>query len=48
MKAVYRQELPHFLDSISQVTSDLRFSLPNVMVDAILDVVIDDSEYRRG
>lgn len=41
MRNVYKRELPHFLDSISNLSKDPRFSLPDVMVDTILDVVID-------
>ena len=44
MKAIYQRELPHFLDAISQVTNDPRFILPDVMVDAILDLVIEDKD----
>jgi hypothetical protein len=47
MKEVYRKELPHFLDSISQPSTDPRFVLPSVMVDAILDIVIDDAKRKK-
>ena len=43
MKQVYKRELPHFLVSIGAQSDDPRFTLPDVMVDAILDVVIDHS-----
>ena len=41
MKNIYRMELPHFLESLSKVSDDPRFSLPDVMVDEILDIVIE-------
>lgn len=42
MKKIYKMELPHFLESISTLSKDPRFSLPDVMIDAILDVVIQN------
>ena len=41
MRTIYRMELPHFLESLSKVTNDPRLLLPDVMVDAILDLVIE-------
>ena len=41
MRTIYRLELPHFLESLSKVTDDPRLSLPDVMVDTILDLVIE-------
>ena len=41
MRKIYQMELPHFLDSITTISKDPRFTLPHVMVDAILDAVID-------
>ncbi len=35
MKEVYRKELPHFLASIDAKSDDLRFSLPDEMIDII-------------
>lgn len=35
MKAVYKKELPHFLEAISVQTDDIRFSLPQSMIDKI-------------
>ncbi len=39
MRKVYFKELPHFLDSIDAHSDDKRFSLPQVMVAAIKDIV---------
>lgn len=41
MRTIYRLELPHFLESLSKVSDDPRLSLPDVMVDTILDLVIE-------
>lgn len=41
MRTIYRMELPHFLESLSKVTDDPRLSLPDVMVDEMLDLVIE-------
>ena len=41
MRTIYRMELPHFLESLSKVTNDPRLLLPDVMVDAMLDLVIE-------
>ena len=41
MRTIYRMELPHFLESLSKVTDDPRLILPDVMVDAVLDLVIE-------
>lgn len=39
MKTVYKDELPHCLDSIHVETDDLRFSLPQPMITALQEVV---------
>lgn len=36
MKEVYRNELPHFLEAITSEREDVRFSLPQGMIEAIL------------
>lgn len=41
MKEVYRKELPHFLAAITVGTDDVRFSLPQEMVDEIHGVTVD-------
>lgn len=35
MKQVYQSELPHFLEAINAGREDIRFALPNEMIDAI-------------
>ena len=39
MKTVYQKELPHFLESITSVTADLRFSLPPAMLRELKSIV---------
>jgi len=35
MKDVYRREMPHFLEAINAHSDDLRFGLPQIMIDEI-------------
>ena len=39
MKEVYKKELPHFLDAIDAHSSDIRFSLPEVIIDEIRKMI---------
>ena len=39
MKGVYQKELPHFLEAITTDMDDIRFSLPQAMINEILDIV---------
>lgn len=39
MKAVYHDELPHFLDSLRVSTADIRFLLPQAMIEEIYSLV---------
>ena len=39
MREVYKEELPHFLDAINAHSSDIRFSLPEVVIKDILSVI---------
>lgn len=41
MKAVYRQELPHFLEAINVHMDDLRFVLPDAMIAKINKLIND-------
>ena len=40
MKKVYHDELPHFLEAIDTRLSDIRFSLPSVMVEAMQKIIM--------
>lgn len=39
MKDVYRNELPHFLEALRTGSTDIRFSVPQEMADAIMDII---------
>ncbi len=39
MREVYKNELPHFLDAINAPSSDIRFSLPDVVIKEIMSVI---------
>ena len=39
MREVYKNELPHFLDAINAPSSDIRFSLPDVVIKEIMNVI---------
>ena len=39
MREVYKNELPHFLDAINAPSSDIRFSLPDVVINEIMNVI---------
>ena len=39
MSKVYREELPGFLEALKVETSDIRFTLPEAMIDAIWEVI---------
>ena len=39
MKDVYRQELPHFLEAITSPVDDIRFTLPQMMIKEIEQIV---------
>ena len=39
MREVYKEELPHFLNAINAHSRDIRFSLPEVVVKEILNVI---------
>ncbi len=39
MKEVYKEELPHFLESITPITDDSRHSLPQPMIDALYHLI---------
>ena len=39
MREVYKNELPHFLDAINAPSSDIRFSLPDVVINEIMSVI---------
>ena len=39
MREVYKSELPHFLDAINAPSSDIRFSLPDVVINEIMSVI---------
>ena len=39
MREVYKSELPHFLDAINAPSSDIRFSLPDVVIKEIMSVI---------
>ena len=39
MREVYRKELLHFLDAINAQNSDIRFSLPDVIITEIIRIV---------
>jgi hypothetical protein len=41
MKSVYRKELPHFMEAISTNNEDLRFALPQQMIDEIEKLISD-------
>jgi hypothetical protein len=41
MKAVYRNELPHFLDALTTKTADRYFGLPRVMIDEIKRIITE-------
>jgi (p)ppGpp synthase/HD superfamily hydrolase len=44
MKSVYRHELPGFLEAITVPTDDPRFTLPQTMIDEILQIVNASTE----
>ena len=44
MKAVYKQEVPHFLESINPHSSDQRFLVPHETVIKLAECLIDDLE----
>ena len=44
MKEVYKQEMPHFLASITMQTDDARFLLPQEVVLELAECLIDDME----
>lgn len=39
MREVYKEELPHFLEAIDAHSSDIRFSLPEVVINEINSVI---------
>lgn len=39
MKGVYQQELPHFLEAITSPADDIRFTLPQMMIKEIKQIV---------
>ena len=39
MSKVYREELPGFLEALKVDSEDVRFSLPEAMVEALWDVI---------
>lgn len=39
MREVYKKELPHFLDAINAHSSDIRFSLPEIIIEEIKKIV---------
>ena len=39
MREVYKNELPHFLEAINAPSSDLRFSLPDVVIKEFMSVI---------
>lgn len=39
MREVYKNELPHFLEAINAPSSDIRFSLPDVVINEIMSVI---------
>ena len=39
MREVYKNELPHFLEAINAPSSDIRFSLPDVVIKEIMSVI---------
>ena len=39
MREVYKNELPHFLEAINAPSSDIRFSLPDVVIKEIMNVI---------
>lgn len=41
MKVVYRNELPHFLESLTTKTADRYFGLPRVMIDEIKRIITE-------
>jgi hypothetical protein len=41
MKSVYRKELPHFMEAITTNNEDLRFALPQQMIDEIEKLISD-------
>lgn len=41
MKSVYRKELPHFMEAITTNVEDLRFALPQQMIDEIKKLISD-------
>lgn len=43
MKDVYQKELPHFLEAITVETDDIRFTLPQAMIKAIVQMVEADA-----
>lgn len=44
MKEVYKQEVPHFLSSITTKSGDIRFGVPHAMVIKLAECIIDDLE----
>ena len=44
MKAIYKQELPHFLEAIDPHSSDPRLAVPDVVVEKIAECLIDELE----
>ncbi len=44
MKEVYKNEVPHFLSSISVNNDDPRFKIPTEIIEVLAEVLIDDME----
>lgn len=44
MKAIYKQELPHFLNAIDPHSTDPRLAVPDAIVEKIAECLIDEME----
>ena len=44
MKAIYKQEVPHFLESINPHSSDMRLGVPDLVVERLAECLIDEME----
>lgn len=44
MRLVYKEEMPHFLESINPHSKDKRFHIPVELIEALANVLLDDME----
>ena len=45
MKTVYKDEMPHFLQAINPHSDDVRFQVPSEMVEALVEILVDEEEH---